>query len=145
MVERLQYAPFARGDVITKQGKTSHWLYIIVSGEAEIVHEKPDGTRLRVGTVEAGGFFGEMGLLTGAPRTATVIATADVECYRLDKASFQGLLTTRPELAEDISRIVAERKHNNEVTNAAAAAAAGQQDARGDLLAGIRKFFGLGG
>jgi small-conductance mechanosensitive channel len=145
VVERLQYAPFARGDVITKQGKTSHWLYIIVSGEAEIVHEKPDGTRLRVGTVVAGGFFGEMGLLTGAPRTATVIATADVECYRLDKTSFQGLLTTRPELAEDISRIVAERKHSNELTNAAAAAAASQQDARGDLLAGIRKFFGLGG
>ncbi|MBS0337457.1 MAG: mechanosensitive ion channel family protein [Proteobacteria bacterium] len=143
VVERLQYAPFARGDVLTKQGKTSHWLYIIVSGEAEIVHEKPDGTRLRVGSVVAGGFFGEMGLLTGAPRTATVIATTDVECYRLDKDSFQGLLTSRPELAEDISRIVAERQQNNAVTNAAAAAA-GQQDARGDLLAGIRKFFGLG-
>lgn len=145
VVERLQYAPFARGDVITKQGKTSHWLYIIVSGEAEIVHEQPDGSRRRVGAVSAGGFFGEMGLLTGAPRTATVIATADVECYRLDKTSFQGLLTSRPQLAEDISRIVAERRHNNELTNAAAAAAAGQQDAHGDLLAGIRKFFGLGG
>jgi CRP-like cAMP-binding protein len=128
--------------VLTKQGKTSHWLYIIVSGEAEIVQEKPDGTRLRVGSVVAGGFFGEMGLLTGAPRTATVIATTDVECYRLDKDSFQGLLTSRPELAEDISRIVAERQQNNAVTNAAAAAE-GQQDARGDLLAGIRKFFGL--
>jgi small-conductance mechanosensitive channel len=145
VVDRLQYAPFAHGDVITKQGKTSHWLYIIVSGEAEIVHEKPDGTRLRVGTVESGGFFGEMGLLTGAPRTATVIATADVECYRLDKAAFQGLLTSRPQLAEDISRIVAERKHDNEVTNAAAAQAAGRSDAHVDLLAGIRKFFGLAG
>ncbi len=144
VVERLQYAPFARGETLTKQGKMSHWLYIIVSGEAEIVHERPDGTRLRVGSVTAGGFFGEMGLLTGAPRTATVIATSDVECYRLDKESFRGLLTSRPELAEDISRIVAERSHDNEVTNAAATAAAGSADARGDLLAGIRKFFGLG-
>ena len=143
VVERLQYAPFARGDVITRQGKTSHWLYIIASGEAEIVHERPDGSRLRVGVVKAGGFFGEMGLLTGEPRTATVIATADVECYRLDKASFQGLLTTRPQLAEDISRIVAERKHDNEVTNAAAAAAEHQGN-HVDLLARIRKFFGLG-
>jgi small-conductance mechanosensitive channel len=144
VVERLQYAPFARGDVITRQGKTSHWLYIIASGEAEIVHERGDGSRLRVGMVRAGGFFGEMGLLTGAPRTATVIATADVECYRLDKESFQGLLTTRPEIAEDISRIVAARKHDNELTNAAAAAAE-LQDGRVDLLARIRKFFGLGG
>ena len=143
VVERLQYAPFARGDVITRQGKTSHWLYLIASGEAEIVHEQPDGSRVRVGTVRAGGFFGEMGLLTGEPRTATVIATADVECYRLDKASFQGLLTTRPQLAEDISRIVAERKHDNELTNAAAAAAALHGE-RSDLLARIRAFFGLG-
>ncbi len=143
VVERLQYAPFARGDVITRQGKTSHWLYLIASGEAEIVHEQPDGSRVRVGTVRAGGFFGEMGLLTGEPRTATVIATADVECYRLDKASFQGLLTTRPQLAEDISRIVAERKHDNELTNAANAAAALHGN-RKDLLARIRAFFGLG-
>ncbi len=143
VVERLQYAPFARGDILTKQGKTSHWLYIIVSGEAEIVHEKPDGKRLPVGTVVAGGFFGEMGLLTGAPRTATVIATSDVECYRLDKDSFQGLLTTRPELAEDISRIVAERQEKNALTNAAATVT-GQRLGHGDLLAGIRKFFGLG-
>ena len=143
VVERLQYAPFARGDVITRQGKTSHWLYIIASGEAEIVHQRPDGSRLRVGSVKAGGFFGEMGLLTGEPRTATVIATADVECYRLDKASFQGLLTTRPEIAEDISRIVAERKHDNELTNAAAAAADGQAS-HTDLLERIRRFFGLG-
>ena len=118
---------------------------VSASGEAEIVHEKPDGTRLRVGSVVAGGFFGEMGLLTGAPRTATVVATSDVECYRLDKTSFQGLLTSRPQLAEDISRIVAERTQKNALTTAAAAAAAGQHDVHGDLLAGIRKFFGLGG
>jgi small-conductance mechanosensitive channel len=142
VVERLQYAPFARSDVITRQGKTSHWLYIIASGEAEIVHERADGSRLRVGTVRAGGFFGEMGLLTGEPRTATVIATTDVECYRLDKESFRGLLTTRPQIAEDISRIVAERKRDNELTNAAAAAAE-HRGGRLDLLARIRRFFGL--
>ncbi len=142
VVERLQYAPFAAGDVITRQGKTSHWLYIIVSGEAEIVHDRPEGSRLRVGLVKAGGFFGEMGLLTGEPRTATVIATTDVECYRLDKASFQGLLTSRPQIAEDISRIVASRKHDNELTNAAAAAADHGNDHR-DLLARIRNFFSL--
>jgi small-conductance mechanosensitive channel len=143
VVERLQYAPFASGDVITRQGNTSHWLYIIVSGEAEIVHEQPDGGRLHVGEVRAGGFFGEMGLLTGEPRTATVIATADVECYRLDKNAFQDLLTTRPQLAEDISRIVASRKHDSEMADAAAAAALDQPGGHNDLLARIRNFFSL--
>ena len=37
IAERLQYAPFARGDVITKQGNTAHWLYILAFGEAEVL------------------------------------------------------------------------------------------------------------
>ncbi len=147
VAERLQYAPFARGDVITRQGNTSHWLYIIVAGEAEIVHEnagEKGGGRVRVGLVSAGGFFGEIGMLTGAPRTATVIALTDVECYRLDKESFRGLLTTRPQIAEDISRIVAARAQDSAQANSAAVAfAASQREKRGDLLNNIRKFFGL--
>lgn len=149
VVERLQYAPFAGGDVITRQGNTSHWLYIIVSGEAEIVRDNAQdagGGRIRLGKVVAGGFFGEMGMLTGAPRTATVIALTDVECYRLDKESFRGLLTTRPQIAEEISRIVAARAEDTERADSAAAAyAAGQREKRGDLLNSMRKFFGLSG
>jgi len=144
VVERLQYAPFACGDVLTRQGNTSHWLYIIVSGEAEIVHEGAGGARVRVGKAVAGGFFGEMGMLTGAPRSATVIALTDVECYRLDKESFRDLLTRRPEIAEEISRIVAAREHDSaEADSAAAAFAAEQRKKRSDLLAGIRRFFGI--
>ena len=144
LVERLQYAPFARGDVITRQGNTSHWLYILVAGEAEILHEEADGRRVPVGRVPAGGFFGEMGLLTGAPRTATVVASSDIECYRLDKESFQGLLTTRPQLAEDISRIVADRVHDSQAaSDAAASSASAQRDSHVDLLKRIRQFFGL--
>lgn len=145
VVERLQYAPFAHGDIITRQGKTSHWLYLIVSGEAEIVHEPAEGVRVPVGKVAAGGFFGEMGLLTGEPRTATVIAVTDVECYRLDKASFQGLLMTRPQIAEDISRIVGERQRDSDRADSAASSAApGGTETAGELLKKIRQFFGLG-
>jgi len=145
LVERLQYAPFARGDVMTRQGNTSHWLYIVVAGSADIVHEQADGGKVTVGKVAAGGFFGEMGLLTGAPRTATVVAATDVECYRLDKESFQGLLTTRPQIAEDISRIVAARQQDSDAADAAASSAAGRRDAHVDLLKRIRAFFSLGG
>ncbi len=147
VVERLQYAPFARGEVITRQGNTSHWLYIIVAGDAEIVHEMTDArgevTRVSVGNVSAGAFFGEMGMLTGAPRTATVIAQTDVECYRLDKEAFRGLLTTRPQIAEQISRIMAAREHASAEARSAAALAASQREERGDLLEAIRRFFGL--
>ena len=48
--------------------------------------------------------------MTGEPRTATVTATTDVECYRLDKEAFHDILRRRPEVAEDISHILARRR-----------------------------------
>jgi CRP-like cAMP-binding protein len=50
-----------------------------------------------------------MGLMTGAPRSATVVAVTDVECYRLDKESFKAILQSRPEIAQDVSSVLARR------------------------------------
>jgi small-conductance mechanosensitive channel/CRP-like cAMP-binding protein len=110
IAERLQYAPYARGDVITKQGSQAHWLYILAFGEAEVLYEPPSGAPQVIGAVQAGEFFGEMALLSGDARSATVVAKTDVECYRLDRASFQELLATRPEIVEEVARIAGARK-----------------------------------
>ena len=109
LAERLQYAPFARGDVITKQGNAAHWLYIVAYGEAEVVYEPPQGAPQVIGKVNAGEVFGEMALISGEERSATVIAKTDVECYRLDRASFQELLATRPEIADEVKRVAGVR------------------------------------
>jgi CRP-like cAMP-binding protein len=119
VAEQLQYAPFARGDVITKQGNTAHWLYIVGYGEAEVVYEPPQGSPRVIGKVHAGEIFGEMALLSGEARSATVIAKTDVECYRLDRASFQDLLSTRPELAEQVKRVMGPRNTDLEKARAA--------------------------
>src|ERR1043165_7931926 len=58
IAERLQYAPFARGDIITKQGNAAHWLYIVAYGEAEVVYEPPQGMPQVIGKVNAGEVFG---------------------------------------------------------------------------------------
>ena len=88
--------------------------------------------------------FGEAGLLTGAPRSATVVARTNVECYRLDKDSFEVVLMSRPELAEQMSHVMADRQ------GALASAIAGHDAAARDhaaqsaeWLARIRGFFGL--
>ena len=144
LAEGLQYAPFARGDVITKQGNVAHWLYIISFGEAEVLFEPPNGGMPRVvGTIRAGEFFGEMALLSGDARTATVIAKTDVECYRLDRAAFQALLGARPELAEEVKRVVSSRNSDLEnVRQTAAAAGDGSREARTpNLLGRLRRFF----
>ena len=142
--ESLVYTPFASGDVITRQGNVAHWLYILASGEADVAIETPAGRQV-VSQLGAGQYFGEMGLMTGEPRTASVIARSDIECYRLDKQAFQGILEGRPEIAEEIARRMAARRTElTEVSSQAAASAQANQTSHQQLLDRMRRFFGLG-
>ncbi|HXM83584.1 MAG TPA: mechanosensitive ion channel family protein [Burkholderiales bacterium] len=146
IAERLQYAPFARGDVITKQGNTAHWLYIMAFGDAEVFYEPPSGQPQVLALLRPGQFFGEMALMTGDARTATVVAKTDVECWRLDRGSFQRLLQTRPDIAEEVKRVIGARRGDLERAREAFAATVVDTGAarQGDLLGRLRRFLGLG-
>ena len=101
----------------------------------------------KVASLGAGEFFGEMGLMTGEPRTATVIALTDVECYRLDKDAFKETLQSRPEIAEDISAILARRRVELEAAREDLDEEAKRKRMdyhQGDLLRRIKNFFILG-
>jgi small-conductance mechanosensitive channel len=143
VAERLQYAPFARGDVITRQGNKAHWLYILAFGEAEVLYEPPGGAPQVIGTLQAGQFFGEMALLTGDARAATVVAKTDVECYRLDRASFQELLAGKPEIAEEIKRVMGGRLGDLDSARQAFTAAKPAAEEEVPLVSRIRRFFGM--
>ena len=145
IAEQLQYAPFARGDVITKQGSVAHWLYIIMFGEAEVRFEPEHSAPQLISTLRAGQFFGEMALLTGDTRSASVVAKTDVECYRLEGKAFQGLLLKRPEIAEGMSRVISSRRPDLDKVRDAFAAQREPQPEQVDLLGRIRRFFGLRG
>jgi small-conductance mechanosensitive channel len=62
LAERLQYAPFARGDVITKQGNVAHWLYIVAFGEVEVLYEPASVVSQVHATLRSGPFCGEWAL-----------------------------------------------------------------------------------
>jgi small-conductance mechanosensitive channel/CRP-like cAMP-binding protein len=110
LARRLVAAPFAAGDIITRQGATAHWLYILVEGRADVIVQNAGGESVKVAQLSRGSFFGEWGLLTGDPRHATVVARTDVECYRLDKESFRTVLLSRPAIADEISALLAQRR-----------------------------------
>ncbi|HEX5364460.1 MAG TPA: mechanosensitive ion channel family protein, partial [Gallionella sp.] len=111
LAERLRYAPFAKGNVIAKQGTPAqHWLYIIISGDAEVYLETAAGERHVLNVLTKGDIFGEMSLMTGAPRAASVLARTDVECYRLDKDAFEEVLLARPGIAEEVSQVLVSRR-----------------------------------
>ena len=85
-------------------------------------------------------------LLTGEPRRATVVAATAVECYRLDKASLEDILRTRPALAEDFSRMLVTRQADlDRKLEQADAAQFTHRSAHehSEILARIRNFFGL--
>ena len=144
----MRLAPFVRGELITKQGAVAHWLYIIRKGETEVRVTAPNSTLSeRVAVLRDGDFFGEMGLLTGAPRTATLIALTDVECYRLDKASFSDVLQRRPEIAQDLARILARRRVELDAIVGELTEETQRQrmsNLHTDFLGRIRQFFKLG-
>ncbi len=143
LADRLVYAPFAAGDVVTRQGAVAHWLYILTEGEAEVWIDAPGGRRAIAG-LRAGDVFGEMGMMTGAPRRATVTARTDLECYRLDKAGFADIIRSRPSIAEDLSRVLAEREGGLvQASDAARADAANVKARSATLLERVRGFFGL--
>ena len=143
----LKFAPFSGGEAMTRQGAEAHWLYLIVRGQAEVRVSVDGGVSSeRVATLADGDFFGEMGLMTGEPRSATVVAMTDVECYRLDKDTFQATLQSRPEIAKDISAVLARRRVELEAAKGDLTDEAKRVRLRyhqGDLLHRIQNFFTL--
>lgn len=139
-------APFARGEVITRQGAQAHWLYLLDEGEASV--RVSDGTTEReVARLQGGSLFGEMSLLTGEPRSATVIAETDVECYRLDKDTFQRVVAKRPEVIAEVAALLAKRRVALQAARVdldAETAKARQHRDEIDLLDRMKRFFGFG-
>ena len=146
LARRLAHAPFARGDTLMHQGEDAHWLYMVARGQAEVWQRAGDGSRQRLGQLHAGDIVGEMGLLTGEPRVASVVAVTELDGYRLDKADLQDLLHARPALAERLSQVLDERRRGNarRLTTAPEGDERGAMaDSGADLLGRIRHFFGL--
>lgn len=147
LAEHLINSPFARGDILTRQGAIAHWLYILVNGEAEAWWQPPEGPRRLLEKRGPGSVFGEIGLMTGAPRRATVIATSAVEAYRLDKEGFQQIITQRPALADSLSGILQQRLQRFAELEQGYHQGRNQstQDTpgRADIGRKIREFFGL--
>jgi CRP-like cAMP-binding protein len=146
LAPHLRTAPFVHGEVMTKQGAVAHWLYIITKGDAEVRFSLDGNLSEHVANLHPGDFFGERGMMTGERRSADVIALTDVECYRVDKEAFNEILRKRPELAEDISRVLARRRVELEAAREdlnEEAKRARMQSHQGDLLQRIRSFFAL--
>jgi CRP/FNR family cyclic AMP-dependent transcriptional regulator len=110
LAERIRERDFKAGDAIVEQGNPGIGLYIIVNGEARVVRRMADGS----GTTELDrlsrtNFFGELSLLDDSPRSASVIADADMKCLVLSKMDFLDELEQEPEMAIQMLKELAHR------------------------------------
>jgi CRP-like cAMP-binding protein/small-conductance mechanosensitive channel len=142
----LKHLSFAPGEHIITQGEAGDSMFFVVSGTVAISFRSSDGIESRISVIEPGNFFGEASLLTGEPRSASAVALSGVDCYRLDKAGLQTVMNREPELAEDMSVVMAHRQMELEVVREKIdreTAARREAENQTQLLGRIRRFFSI--
>ncbi|WP_291724231.1 mechanosensitive ion channel domain-containing protein [Magnetospirillum sp. 64-120] len=136
------------GKPILHQGEPGSSLFLLNEGLLAVSVTGADGVMAQVGQIAPGHVFGEMSLLTGAPRGATVVPALDCLITEIGKDCMAQLLDSRPQLAESLSRILAERQGQNSARMVAENAEAGAGDDLGAaraMLGRIRSFFNMPG
>jgi small-conductance mechanosensitive channel/CRP-like cAMP-binding protein len=128
---------FAAGEPIVRQGDAGNSMYLMLSGRARVVLE-PSGQHVAV--LESGSIFGEMSLLTGEPRSATVRAIEDVRAIEITADRFRDIVLERPNFLEHIAKLMAERRVGLEEAHAAVSTSATAAAAPATLFTRIQKF-----
>ncbi|HXK23008.1 MAG TPA: Crp/Fnr family transcriptional regulator [Myxococcota bacterium] len=98
----------APGEVVFDEGDPADRLYVIRSGEVELVRENAAGKRA-VARLGAGDFFGELGVVLGAPRTARAVAVSQTRLIALDRTTLEGMIVDQPEIAIRMIRVLVSR------------------------------------
>jgi CRP-like cAMP-binding protein len=150
---RARYELYAAGEKVCVQGQPGDTFYIIRRGRLQVTAKDPEsGDVYLTAEMRAGQYFGEMALLTGEPRSATVAALTDAELLRLRKEDLRAILTENPKVEEMISQVLAERKLKTDLARQEAqeertsrslspSANEGLQVLSQQILAKIRDFF----
>ena len=104
---------FGRSEKVIAQGTNGDSMFILLSGEAQ-VRVRAGDTETQVATLRHGDAFGEMSLLTGEPRSATVVAHTDCEMWEIDKATLGEILQENAALVQRLGEMLAHRRMENE-------------------------------
>lgn len=137
---------FGRGEAVIEEGTEGESMFILMRGTAQVSVTKGDAL-IRVGVLRQGDCFGEMSLLTGEPRTATVRAEKDCEVIEISKPVLAELLRSAPQCLQQLSSLLARRKLEMEglVRDAILpeANAAREREYAATFISRLRSFFEL--
>ena len=146
LVQQSQVANFGRGERVIREGAEGDSMFVLLRGAAKVSISR-NGTSIPVATLSAGDCFGEMSLLTGERRTATVRAETDCHVMEISKPVMAEVLRDSPDCLERLSELLARRKMENEgVLREAASPAQNETKKReytASFLRRLRTFFEL--
>jgi small-conductance mechanosensitive channel/CRP-like cAMP-binding protein len=146
LVQQSQVANFGRGERVIREGAEGDSMFVLLRGAAKVSISR-NGTSIPVATLSAGNCFGEMSLLTGERRTATVRAETDCHVMEISKPVMAEVLRDSPDCLERLSELLARRKMENEgVLREAASPAQNESKKReytASFLRRLRTFFEL--
>ena len=126
------------GTVLIQQGEAGTSMFVLLEGAARVSIAMPDGEKREVAVLASGDVVGEMSLMTGAPRTASVTSLTAMRVLEVTKESMEPLLAAEPGLLERFSHVLAVRQSN---LSAIASVASQKQTLQNDILAQMRQFF----
>jgi CRP/FNR family cyclic AMP-dependent transcriptional regulator len=110
IVERLKFKPFDEDEAICKIGDPGDKMYIVISGKVKVVVQSDESAEETIVAHLVGGdYFGEMALLTGDPRSATVITTEPSEMFILNKSDFDLIVERFPSITLSMGKIMSQR------------------------------------
>jgi len=113
LIANARLLRFGRGEKVIQQGVAGESMFILLSGEAEVFVDA-GGHNTRVATLHTGDYCGEMSLLTGEPRSATVVARTDCEMWEIDKPVVAELLQENETLVQKLGELLAQRRLETE-------------------------------
>ena len=108
VIAGLKLLTFDRGKVILREGEPGNSLYMLTSGKVKAFVKK-DGKQVPIAELEEGAFFGEMSILTGKPRTATIVATESSELLELDRPTLDSITQTHPHVWDVLQEFANQR------------------------------------
>jgi CRP-like cAMP-binding protein len=100
---------YRAGQVLFRRGDVGDAAYVIIEGKAQVTIATETGEVIPVANFKDGDFLGEIAILCDTPRTATITASSELKTLRIRKESFFQLLRQFPEIAIEMTRVLAER------------------------------------
>lgn len=143
LAARCEFRQFQKGQKVVALGEIGASMFLIADGMLEVRVPDHSGNLVPVSTLWAGDCMGEMSLLTGAPRSADVIALNDVLLIEIRKDDLDPILRNNEKLVEAFSEILSERAQRNLAVTQASSPEDVQMNLRAKIAGQINSFFGF--